>query len=215
MSEAAPSAAFLFSKGGIPLPLTVMQILTIDLGTDMMPALGLGTELPEQGIMDQPPRSMNDPLLNKRVIIKAFLWYGLLASIISMGAYFFVNLLNGWPDVPLAVTGIIYKQATTMTLAAIVFCQIGAVLNCRTEKQSVFKVGIFGNKKVLFGIAFEVLLLCAIIYVPFLQEIFNTAAIGLKDWLFLIIIPIPLLLIEELRKAISRKLNKSKKVGGK
>ncbi len=213
MSEATPSVAFLFSRGGIPLPLTVMQILTIDLGTDMMPALGLGTELPERGIMDQPPRSMKDTLLNKRVIVKAFLWYGLLGSIISMGAYFFVNLLHGWPAVPLAASGLIYRQATTMTLAAIVFSQIGAVLNCRTEKQSVFKVGIFSNKRVLFGIAFEVALLSAIIYVPFLQEVFNTAAIGLKDWIFLVLIPLPLLLIEECRKAISRKFHKAKKSG--
>ena len=131
MPEAVPSAAFLFSRGGIPLPLTVMQILTIDLGTDMMPALGLGTELPEKGVMDQPPRSQKEPLLNKRIAIKAFFWYGLLESIIAMGAYFFVNILNGWPNVPLANSGIVYRQATTMTLAAIVFCQIGMVLNCR------------------------------------------------------------------------------------
>ena len=57
MPEAVPSAMFLLSGGLIPLPLTVMQILTIDLGTDMMPALGLGTEVPEPGIMNVPPRN--------------------------------------------------------------------------------------------------------------------------------------------------------------
>jgi magnesium-transporting ATPase (P-type) len=214
MSEATPSAAFLFSKGVIPLPLTVMQILAVDLGTDMMPALGLGTELPEKGIMDQPPRKKTDTLMNKGMVIKAFFWYGLMASIISMGAYFFVNILNGWPNVPLASEGIVYRQATAMTLASIVFCQIGAVFNCRTEKQSVFKVGIFSNKRVLFGIAFEVCLLSAIIYVPFLQDIFNTAPIGLRDWVFLVLIPIPIVLIEELRKYLVMKM-KSKKAGGK
>ena len=211
MSEAVPSAAFLFSRGAIPLPLTVMQILSVDLGTDMMPALGLGTELPEKGVMDQPPRSKKTTLLNKTMVIKAFLWYGLLESIISMGAYFYVNLLNGWPNVPLAASGIVYRQATTMTLAAIVFCQIGAVLNCRTERQSVFSVGIFKNKRVLLGIFVEVLLISLIIYVPFLQEIFNTAPIGLKDWAMLIILPAPILLIEELRKAIVRKNVKNKR----
>jgi Ca2+-transporting ATPase len=212
MSEAVPSAAFLFSRGAIPLPLTVMQILAVDLGTDMMPALGLGKELPEHGVMDQPPRSKKNTLMNKRIVIKAFFWYGLIASFISMGAYFFVNVLNGWPIVPLADSGIIYNQATTMTLAAIVFCQIGAVLNCRTEKQSVFKVGLFRNRSILFGIAFEILLLSAIIYVPFLQGIFNTAPIGLKEWLFLIIIPVPIVLIEEIRKAVSRRYGKMKRV---
>lgn len=205
MPEAVPSAAFLFSKGGIPLPLTVMQILTIDLGTDMLPALGLGTELPEKGVMDRPPRSIKERLLSKKVITKAFLWYGLLEGIVSMGAYFFVNKLHGWPAVPLASSGAIYRQATTMTLASIVFCQVGAVLNCRTERESVFKVGIFSNKRVIHGIAFEILLISAIIYVPFLQNIFQTAAIGFKDWLFLICIPLPIVLIEEVRKALSRR----------
>ncbi len=214
MSEAVPSAAFLFSKGGIPLPLTVMQILTIDLGTDMLPALGLGTELPEKGIMDKPPRSRKESLLNKHTIFKAFFWYGLLEAIIAMGAYFYVNIMNGWPIVPLASSGFVYGQATTMTLAAIIFCQIGAVINCRTEAQSIFKVGIFSNKKVIQGIIFELLLISAIIYVPFLQEIFNTAPIGLLDWAFLIVIPIPMVLLDEIRKAISRRFDKKKVVGG-
>ncbi len=204
MPEAIPSAAFLFSKGGIPLPMTVMQILAVDLGTDMMPALGLGTELPEKGVMEKPPRSTKDRLLNRSITIKAFLWYGMMESIVCMAAYFFVNILNGWPHVPLAGSGIIYRRATAMTLASIVFCQIGMVLNCRTETQSVFKAGLFANKRVIFGIVFEIFLLSTIIYVPFLQNIFNTAPIGIKEWLFLIVLPIPILLIEELRKAISR-----------
>ncbi len=215
MSEAAPSAAFLFSRGAIPLPLTVMQILTIDLGTDMLPALGLGTELPEKGVMDRGPRARSDKLLDKKLFVKAFLWYGILESILSMAAYFYVNLLNGWPAVPLAASGLIYRQATTMTLAAIVFGQIGMVLNCRTENQSVFSIGLFSNKRVLFGILFEVFLLSVIIYTPFLQEVFNTAPIGLLDWAFLLVIPVPIVLLEELRKYIHRRRANRKTTGGK
>lgn len=210
MPEGAPSAAFLFSRGGIPLPLTVMQILSIDLGTDMMPALGLGTELPEEGIMNKPPRSRNEALLNKEVVIKGFLWYGLLESIVAMFAYFLVNITYGWPDVQLASTGNVYRQATTMTLASIVFCQVGMVLNCRTEKQSIFKVGLFSNKRVVQGIIFEILLICAIIYIPFLQSIFQTAPIGIKEWAFLIVLPLFILLVEEVRKAIWRRFEKIK-----
>jgi potassium/sodium efflux P-type ATPase len=210
MSEAVPSAAFLVSRGGIPLPLTVMQILSVDLGTDMMPALGLGTELPEAGIMERPPRSLKERLLNKRTVILAFFWYGLLESIISMGAYFLVNIENGWPGVPLAASGFVYAKATAMTLAAIVFCQIGVVLCCRTEKQSIFKVGLLSNKRVLLGIIVEVLLICAIIYVPFLQNIFHTAPIGFGDWLYLLAAPIPIVAIDEARKAFSRLRAKKK-----
>ena len=89
--EAIPSVLFLFSAGLIPLPMTVMQILTVDLGTDMLPALGLGAEAADPDIMKQPPRKRSEHLLNKGVIIKAFCWYGLLSSIISTAAYFFVN----------------------------------------------------------------------------------------------------------------------------
>jgi P-type Ca2+ transporter type 2C len=205
MSEGAPSAAFLLSRGGIPLPLTVMQILTVDLGTDMVPALGLGTERPEPGVMDRPPRGPTERLMDRRVLVKAFAWYGLLETVFSMSAYFFVNMENGWPAVPLAVSGAVYERATTMTLAAIVLCQVGAVLNCRTHDQSLFRVGLFSNRQVVVGIAVELVLLCVISYVPFMQEIFGTAAIGPLDWLYLVILPIPMVALDELRKWVARR----------
>ena len=79
--------------GRIPLPLTVMQILAIDLGTDMVPALGLGVEPPEEGVMDRPPRRLSDRLLNRQLLIKAFVWYGLIEAALAMGA-FFLNYLG-------------------------------------------------------------------------------------------------------------------------
>ncbi len=205
MPEGVPSAAFLFSRGAIPLPLTVMQILFIDLGTDMLPALGLGVEEPEKGIMNHPPRSQKDPLLNKRVMLVGFIWYGLLESAIAMSAYFFVNYLNGFPNVPLAASGMIYREATTLTVAAIVFAQIGMVLNCRTISESIFKVGIFVNKQVIKGIIVEIILVVALMYVPFLQNIFHTSPISIEGWLFLFAIPVPVVLIDEIRKWFIRR----------
>ncbi len=206
MPEAVPSALFLFSRGAIPLPLTVMQILTIDLGTDMLPALGLGTEHPEPGIMDKPPRNLKEPLLNKKLVTKAFLWYGLLGSLFSVLSYLFVNIQNGWPHVPLAGgNDPVYIKATTMSLAAIVFCQIGAVFNCRTEKQSVFKSGLFSNKRVNLGIIVEVILIILLVYLPPLQKVFHTAPLGISDWLILCIWPPIVLLVEEIRKVFLRR----------
>ena len=212
LPEAVPSALFLFSRGAIPLPLTVMQILTVDLGTDMMPALGLGSEKAEPGIMDKPPRARDAHLMSKTVLWKAFAWYGLIASIISSGAYFFVNHLNGWPLKGLATSGNTYVMATTMTLAAIIFCQIAAAMNCRTENASVFKDGLFANKLVWFGIVFEIFLLALLSYTPFLQELFHTGPLAPTDWIFLAIIPIPLFLIEEGRKWLNRRRLAAKKV---
>lgn len=198
--EAIPSVLFLFSAGLIPLPMTVMQILTVDLGTDMLPALGLGAEAADQDVMKQPPRKRSEHLLNKGVIIKAFCWYGLLSSIISTAAYFFVNYQNGWPNVALAANGSIYMRATTMVLGAIVFTQVANVLNCRTNTVSVFKKGLFENKNIWYGIIFEIILFVILTITPGIQQVFNTTILTASDWLFLFLLPIPLVLLDELRK---------------
>lgn len=200
--EAVPNAVYLLSGGAVPLPLTTMQILTIDLGTDMLPALGLGTEPPEATVMDQPPRDPNERLLNRRVLVKAFLWYGLMGSAAAMVGYFLVNLLNGWPAVPLAGEGDpVYIQATTMTLAGIVFAQIGQVMNCRTERTSVFKIGLLSNRQIVVGIVFEVALIVFLTVFPPLQGVFHTAPLGWQDYVFLCCIPPVVVAIEEARKA--------------
>lgn len=198
--EAFPSILFLLSGGLIPLPMTVMQILTVDLGTDMLPALGLGGEPVDPDVMKQPPRKRSEHLLNRSVMIKAFLWYGLISSIISISAYFFVNMQNGWPAVALAASGNVYMRATTMVLGAIIFSQIANVLNCRTNKISLFKKGIFSNRNIWYGIIFEILLFLVLTVTPGLQELFNTTNLLPVDWLFLFCLPIPLVLIDELKK---------------
>src|SRR5699024_2760583 len=136
---------------------------------------------------------------------KVFGWYGLIASLISTGAYFFTNYENGWPSVSLAGSGSLYMEATTMTLAAIVFCQDANVLNCRTQNSSVFSIGLFKTRLVWYGIIFEILLLSFLIYTPVLHGVFITTSIQCVDWACLFAIPIPLFLIEELRKLIARR----------
>jgi len=206
MAEAVPFILFLFSRGLIPLPMTVMQVLAIDLGTDMVPAIGLGAEPPEAGIMQLPPRSQKEPLLNARLLGKALLWYGMIESVASMSAYFFLNWLNGWPGVPLAAEGtLMYRMATTMTLAGVVATQVGAVIGCRTDRASIFRIGFFTNRLVLWGIAVELTLLGIFIYTPFLQPIFNTAPIGLREWAYLFAWTPVIFLLDELRKAFLRR----------
>ena len=122
-----------------------------------------------------------------------------------VAAYFFVNYSYGWPEHALFGSGDVYAEATTITLAAIVFCQIAAAINARTKYTSVFKIGVFSNHHIITGILFEVLLISLLIYVPFLQGLFNTYALGVNEWIFLLIIPIPLILLEEGRKWIVRK----------
>ena len=159
--------------------------------------------------MDQPPRDPNERLLNPRVLVKAFLWYGLMGSIAAMIGYFLVNILNGWPAVPLAGIGNdadpVYIQATTMTLAGIVFAQIGQVMNCRTEKTSVFTIGLLANRQIVIGIVFEVALIVFLTVFPPLQSVFHTAPLAWQDYVFLCCIPPVVIAIEEARKAWLRR----------
>lgn len=93
-----------------------MQILAVDLGTDMIPALGLGVEPPEPNVMQEPPRKLSDRLLSKSLLVKAFLWYGLIESALAMGAFFITYFLHNGNLAVLASSGQLYREATTMTL---------------------------------------------------------------------------------------------------
>ena len=161
--------------------------------------------------MQKPPRSVKERLLNKNVIIVGFLWYGLLGTLFALGGYFLANLLNGWPDVAIAQEGTtVYAQATTMMLAGVVFSQIGMVMNNRTDYDSVLKRGLFSNRYINAGIIIELILIVAIIYIPFLNDIFNTAPISWLEWLYLLCIPFIVFGLEELRKKILRNIKKRK-----
>ena len=197
--EAVPSAFFLFSLGRIPLPLTVMQILAIDLGTDMVPALGLGVEPPEEGVMDKPPRRLSDRLLNRQLLIKAFVWYGLIEAALAMGAFFLNYWVNQGNLNHLASSGPLYREATTMTLGAIIFTQIGMAMNSRKGRGSIFQIKPFANRIISLGIVLEIVLFIILSYVPFFHTLFNTAPIGLDDWLYLLACPFVIMALEEIR----------------
>ncbi|HGD6281071.1 TPA: cation-translocating P-type ATPase [Streptococcus agalactiae] len=206
--EAVPSAFFLFSKGFIPLPLTVMQILAVDLGTDMLPALGLGVEPPETDVMNRPPRRLTDRLLDKGLLIKSFLWYGTIESVLAMGGFFWAHYLRYGNFTFFVANGIPYREATTMTLGAIIFSQIGMVMNSRTSYQSIKTLSIFGNKLINFGIIMEILAFLVLVYVPLFHNLFNTASLGLSHWLYLIGCPFIMIGLDEVRKLFSSRKNK-------
>ena len=202
--EIVPFIAFVIFR--IPLPLTVMQILAVDLGTDLVPALGLGTEPPEPGTMDRPPRPKNKRLLDLPLLLRAYCFLGPMEAIACMSGFFFIYYQYGWmPGMAMADSGLVYVTATTMTLAGIVATQVGNVFACRTERESVFKVGFFTNRLVLWGIASELTIISLLIYTPFLQRIFGLAPLGIKEWGFLFAFTPVLLLMEELRKLVLRK----------
>jgi len=186
---------------GIPLPLTIMQILAVDLGTDMFPALALGSEKPSPDIMQRPPRPKNEHLLTRGVLVRAYFYLGLLEALAGMSAYFYVMHQGGWvwPQ-PLAPTATLYLQATTACLAGIIATQIANVFVCRSPNVSVITLGVFSNRLVLAGIATEMLLAAFIIYTPIGNSLFTCAPIGADVWLLLIPFAILLLVTDETRK---------------
>ena len=151
--EAVPFILFAFSKTRIPLALDVMPILSIDLGTDLLPALALGSEPPEKGLMNKPPRNLNEHVITKSLLIKSYLWLGPIQSIAVMSAFFFQYWTNGyWGQFfDLPASGPLYHSAVAMALAAVVSTQIGNVLAQRTERRSIFEVGLFSNRMVWIG----------------------------------------------------------------
>jgi magnesium-transporting ATPase (P-type) len=205
--EAVPFILFAFSGGRIPLALNVMQILSIDLGTDMVPALALGAEPPEPGVMDRPPRDLKQHAITRSLLLRAYPWLGAIQSLAAMSAFYFLFWMSGywgqWLDLP--SSGTLYQAATAMTLAAVVATQIGNLFAQRTERVSVFKIGLFSNRLVWLGIGTELALVFMITYVPFLQWLFGTASFPLSYWLFLLAWVPALFLADELRKAIVRR----------
>lgn len=202
--EMVPFIAFVIFK--IPLPLTVMQILAVDLGTDVLPALGLAVEPPEKGIMNQPPRPRDKRLLDLKTLSRAYLFLGPLEAAMCLTGFFFAYWLRGWtPGMTLSNSGMTYVAATTMSFAGIVAGQVGNVFACRTEIQSVFSKGIFSNRLVIFGVVAELSLLLILTYTPFLQGIFGFEPLTLRDWAFLSAFPLVMLAASEMRKALIRR----------
>ena len=201
--EAVPFILFVLSGARIPLGLTVMQILSIDLGTDMVPALALGAEPPEPGLMDKPPRSLKEHVINGSLLLRAYPFLGMIQSLAAMAAFYFQYWVNGywgqWLDLP--SSGLLYQSATAMALACVVTTQIGNLFAQRTERISFFRRKLFTNPLIWVGIATELILVNLLIYVPFFRGLFGTAPFALKNWLFLFAWTPSLLLADELRKA--------------
>ena len=213
IAEFIPYLLFVLIR--IPLPITVMQILAIDLGSDLVPALALGTDPPEPGTMEKPPRSRKERLLNAKVVARVYGWLGLIEGLAAMAAYFLVYYINGWrPSMgisAMATSGNVYVMATSACFAAIVVTQIGNGFNCRSNTESVFKIGLFSNRFYLWGIVCELGVVLALFYIPPLQKVFGTQPISGLAWLFLFIWPVVILFAEEGRKAIVRGIDSRKK----
>jgi calcium-translocating P-type ATPase len=205
--EIVPYLAFVLLR--IPLPLTIIQILAVDLGTDMVPALGLGAEPPDPEVMHRPPRPRTERLLTWPLLSRAYLFLGLMEAAAAMAAYFFVLCWAGWTFGEEISAGhplhAAYLQATTACLAAIVAMQIANVFLCRSDRRTFTAFPMFGNRLIVLGIATELLLLAAIVYTQFGNDVFGTAPLPWRVWLFIAPFPILMAALEGFRKRLVSK----------
>ncbi|MCB9358979.1 cation-transporting P-type ATPase [Candidatus Woesearchaeota archaeon] len=191
---------------GWPLALPVLLILCIDLGTDMLPAIGLGMEKPSDDIMKRPPRSKTSKLLNWKMIARSYGFIGPLQTAFSYIVFFSILMNGGWTwGMPIQVTDKLYMSAITAFLATIVITQMFNVFACRTSRLSVFSKGIFSNKFILIGLLSEAILMTIIATVPHIQMIFGTWFFPIHYLLWMIGFGMIILLVEELRKLIDRR----------
>jgi magnesium-transporting ATPase (P-type) len=184
--ELVPYLAFAFFN--VPLALTILQILAVDLGTDIVPALGLGAEKAEPGVMDRPPRSRDERLITPALLTRAYVLLGGFEAAAAMAAFFFVLPAGG------------YAAATTACLGAIVVMQIFNGQLCRSSRESVFVSARRPNALIAAGIATEIALMAIIAYTSIGQAIFSTAPVGVDAWLFVLPFAVAMLTVDELRK---------------
>jgi P-type Ca2+ transporter type 2C len=214
--EAVPFILFALSRARIPLALNVMHILAIDLGTDLVPALGLGAESVEPGIMDKPPRSPKEHVITPSLLVRAYLFLGPLQSLAVMAAFYFQYWTHGywgqWLGLP--SNGPLYESATAMALACVVTTQIGNLFAQRTARISVFRIGLFSNRLLWVGIISELLIILLIVYAPPLQNVIGTQAFSPENWLFLFAWAPLLLIADECRKLLLRCWERRERQGG-
>jgi len=216
--EVVPFLVFALAGGAVPLPLPVLLLLAFDVGTETLPSLALGRDPPEPGIMQRPPRPQSEGVIRRPMLIRAWLFLGLIVAGLSLGGFFYVLSQAGWhsgdPTGPGSEFHHAYRQATTMTFLGMIFGQIGTAFAVRTQRESLLSVGVLSNRYLLLAIAGELAIAAACVYAPPLQSLLGTAPPPARD--LLLLLPYPLIVwgADELRRYLIRRRSRSAETGG-
>ncbi|HYM39980.1 MAG TPA: cation-transporting P-type ATPase, partial [Thermoplasmata archaeon] len=210
-AELATFVVFVLFLTPRTLPLSVVGILAIDLGMDIPPSLALTLEPPEPGIMDRPPRSKKTRLFDVGTISRSF-YIGTMIGLVALFWCFYLwsheggwHLgLAGWPSTPAEVNA--YQMGTSAVIAGIMAGQLGTLFATRTNVASAFTLNPLRNRWLLPGVGAELAILLSIVYVPFLQSVFMTTSFEPIVWLYLYSFVPLILLFEEIRKYVVRRV---------
>ncbi len=208
---------FLATVAGLPSPLTVIQLLWLNLLTDGAPALALAMEKGDPGVMERKPRPPSEPIINRTmrqgIVVQTFaqttavlgafvvglLWHLQAGSVIPEGINSLVYLLkHNWQ-------GVDVQTAETMAFVTLSLCELFRAYTVRSERVSIFKIGVFSNKYIQYAVGLSIVLLGLVVSVPFLQPIFNTHFPSLREWAVILSFSLLPAALEELFKLYLRK----------
>jgi calcium-translocating P-type ATPase len=213
--ELAPFLVFALAGGLVPLPLTVLQLLAFDVGSETLPSLALGRDPAEPGIMSRPPRPANEGVIRGPMLVRAWLFLGLMVAGLQLAGFFYVLTRAGWhPGAPVDPGDPLhhaYLQATTMSFVGMMAGQIGTAFAVRTRRESLWSIGVFSNPYLLAAIGGVILFAGAFVYLRPLQSLLGTAALPAQDILFLLPYPFIVWGADELRRWAIRRRQPSAK----
>jgi Ca2+-transporting ATPase len=186
---------FVASLMGLPLPLTAIQILWVNLVTDGLPAIALGVDPPEPDIMRHPPRDPKESVFTTPV--------KLLIAVVSI--LMAAGIVPVFASV-LPKGGLV--KAQTMAFTMMTMFEMFNAFNCRSERHSIFQVGPLGNIWLILAVFSSILLQAAVLYIPFLQTIFGTTGLSLSEWLLITAISSSALIVVEIGKQLAPRLSR-------
>ncbi len=168
----------------VPLALNVIQILAIDLGTDIVPSMALGQEPPDPDVMRQPPRDPTARLLTPGLVVHSYLFLGLIEAAWSLTLFFYVLIQGGWTyGMELGGSDPLYRSATGIALATILLMQIGNLAGRRYQSHSGLDAGLFRNRLLLAGIIIQVVFSWGVLYLKPLQTVLATGPVDFSVYL--------------------------------
>jgi Ca2+-transporting ATPase len=205
---------FLATLAGLPAPLTVIQLLWLNLLTDGAPALALAMEKGDPAIMTRKPRPASEPVINKTmqlgIVVQTIAQTGATLGAFVLGLLWHLN-----DTIPAGMSPLLYllrynwegvdvQTAETMAFATLSLCELFRAYTVRSERLSVFKLGVFTNRYMQAAVGLSVSLLLLVVFVPFLNPIFNTHPMNLSEWGVVIGLAVIPAVAEEITKAFLR-----------